>query len=263
MDDIDGGGGGYGMFKDADEVERAERDQTADCARIDAAIDAAEKAITAVEGRQPYPDERREQLSAIRDRTILAIRNVRHNIMKRASKAKQTERWMVQKWLHEVNDGRILREFTADLQKVPTERLLDYLCYLVRVDDLARIQSVTAIFAARADKERYAAAFEKTLDQFTLSKCGVLGARIAKIYHSAESIDAKITQVLSAHYTMKRSSAPAPQPLTRVEATMIAATDIHLLPSHASGQGLLENPLESTKHLELTLATNLGLSSRL
>lgn len=232
------------MFKDADEVERAEREQTADCARIDAAIDAAEKAIAAVEARQPYPDERREQLSAIRDRTILAIRNVRHNIMQRASKAKQTERWMVQKWLHEVNDGRILREFTADLQKVPTQRLLDYLCYLVRIDDLARIQSVNAIFAERADKERYAAAFEKMVGQFTLSKCGVLGARIAKIYQSAESIDTKIAQVLSAHYTIKRSSAPAPLPLAQVEAPMIAATDIHLLPCHASGQLLLACPTD-------------------
>jgi hypothetical protein len=54
------------MFKDADEVEQAERDQDADCARIDAAIDAAQKAIAAIEARQPYPDERREQLSAIR-----------------------------------------------------------------------------------------------------------------------------------------------------------------------------------------------------
>ena len=133
------------MFKDADEVERAERDQDADCARIDAAIDAAEKAIAAIEARQPYPDERREQLSAIRDRTILAIRNVRHNIMKRANKAKQTERWMVQKWLHEVNDDRILSEYTADLQKVPTQGLFDYLGYLIRVDDLARIQSVNAV----------------------------------------------------------------------------------------------------------------------
>src|ERR1700730_13557309 len=121
------------MFKDADEVEQAERDQDADCARIDGAIDTAQKAIAAIEASQPYPDERREQLSAIRDRTILAIRNVRHNIMKRANKAQQTERWMVQKWLREVNDDRILSEFTADLQKVPTQGF-DYLGYLIRVD---------------------------------------------------------------------------------------------------------------------------------
>ena len=227
------------MFKDPDEVERAERDQDADCARIDAGIDAAEKAIAAIEARQPYPDKRREQLSTIRDRTILAIRNVRHNIMTRASKAKQTESWMVQKWLRDVNDGGILRELTADLQKVPTQGLLDYLCYLVRVDDLARIQSVNAVFVTRADNERYAAVFEKMLGQFTLSKCGVLGARIAKIYTSAERIDAKIVRLFSAHRMIKPLSAPASQPLAQIEAPMIAATDNHPLPSHASGQLLL------------------------
>jgi hypothetical protein len=228
------------MFKDADEVERAERDQSADCARIDAAIGAAEKAITAVEARQPYPDGRREQLSAIRDRTILAIRNVRHNIMMRANKAKQTERWMVQKWLREINDGKILREFTADLQKVSTQELFDYLNYLIRVDDLARIQSVNAVFAARSDNQRYAAAFEKMLGQFTLSKCGVLGARIAKIYQSAESIDIKIVELLSTHCMVKPLSAPVSQPLAQVQAPVIAPMDNHALLYHARSQVLLE-----------------------
>ena len=103
------------MFKDATEAERAERDQDADYARIDAAIDAAETAIAALEGRQLSPDERGKEWFALRDRTILAIRNVRHNIIKRANEAKLTERWMVEKWLREVNDGSILREFAADL----------------------------------------------------------------------------------------------------------------------------------------------------
>ena len=213
------------MFRDLDEVERAERLQDADCARIEVAVDAAERAIAALEARQPGPDERRKELSAIRDRTILATRDVRHNIVNRANKAKQTERWMVQKWLSEVNEGRILNELTADLQKMPTKGLLDYLCYLIQFNELARSQSVTAVFVARPDNARYAAAFEKVLGQFTLSKCGVLGARIARIYQSADSIDARIVQVLSAHCILKRSSAPASQPLARVRAPMLAPKD--------------------------------------
>ena len=213
------------MFRDLDEVERAERLQDADCARIEVAVDAAERAIAALEARQPGPDERRKELSAIRDRTILATRDVRHNIVNRANKAKQTERWMVQKWLSEVNEGRILNELTADLQKMPTKGLLDYLRYLIEFNELARIQSVNAVFAARPDNARYAAAFEKVLGQFTLSKCGVLGARIARIYQSAESIDARIVQVLSAHCILKRSSAPASQSLARVRAPMLAPKD--------------------------------------
>jgi len=225
------------MFNDVDEVERAERHQDADCARIEAAIDAAERTITVLEARQPGPDERRKELSAIRDRTILAIRDVRHNIVNRANKAKQTERWMVQKWLSEVNDGRIRKELTADLQKMSTKGLLDYLRYLIEFNELARIQSVNAVFAARPDNARYAAAFEKMMGQFTLSKCGVLGARIARIYWSAESIDAKIVQLLLAHTRIKRLSAPASQPLA-LTAPVIAATDA--LAYHANGQVLVK-----------------------
>lgn len=46
------------MFKDATEVERAEQDQDDDSARINAAIDAAEKAIAALAARQPDPMKR-------------------------------------------------------------------------------------------------------------------------------------------------------------------------------------------------------------
>lgn len=224
------------MFKDATEVERAEQDQDDDSARINAAIDAAEKAIAALVARQPDPDETRKEWSSIRDQTILAIRNVRHNVIKRANYAKQTERWMVEKWLREVNDGRILREFAADLQKVPTRGLLDYLRYLIQFCDLARIQSINAVFAARADNQRYKAAFDKILGQFTLSQCGIIGARIAKIYDLAEIVDVKIAYLFSAPSTTKRPSLPVSQQLPRVEGPSIGALDIDTsLPSLPGG----------------------------
>ena len=49
------------MLKRAVEAERAERDQDADCARIDAAIALAEKDIAALEDRQLAPEEIRKQ----------------------------------------------------------------------------------------------------------------------------------------------------------------------------------------------------------
>jgi len=84
------------MLEDAIEAERAERDQDADCARIDAAIGLSEQDIAALEDRQLDPDEMRKQWSAIRDRTILAIRDVVHNVVKRAIEAKATEDRMIQ-----------------------------------------------------------------------------------------------------------------------------------------------------------------------
>jgi hypothetical protein len=218
------------IFKDPTEVERAARDQDADCARIHAAIDAAEKAMAAVEDQQLYPDERRHEWCAIRDQTILGVRHVRHNIIQRAAEAKQTERWMVHKWLSQVNDGRVLREFTADLEQVPTNVLVDYLRYLIRFGDLARMQSVSAVFAARQDNQRYRPTFDNMLGQFTLSQCWPLGERIAKIYRLAVDMDMKITD-LFAHCTTKRLCATS-QPPSRVEAPSLRAPDVNAaLPS--------------------------------
>ena len=191
------------MFKDNSEVERAERDQEADTARINAAVEAAEKAIIALASRQLDPKKMRDECSAIRDRTILAVRDVRHNIINRANSAKETERWMVEKWLREVADAKVLHEFTVELQKVATRDLVDYLRYLIQVGDLTRIQSVNAVFAARADNERYKVSFEKMLARFTLSQCGSTGARIANICELAERVDLQITGLFSALYMSK------------------------------------------------------------
>jgi hypothetical protein len=230
--------GSIAMLKDATEAERAERDQDADYAPIGSAIDAAEKALATLGGRQLSPDERGKEWSAIRDRTILAIRNVRHNIIKRANEAKQTERWMVEKWLREVNDGSILGESTADLQKVPTKGLVDYLHYLIQVGDLPRVQSVSTVFAARPDNQRYNVTFNKMLGQFTLSQCGSIGERIAKMYHIAEKMDVKIADLFSAHCKTKRSCAPSSQALARIEAPSIGALDIDALPPSEPGRAI-------------------------
>jgi hypothetical protein len=78
------------MLKNAIEAERAERDQEADCARIDAAIVVSEQDITALEDQQLDQLEMQKRWSAIRDRTILAIRDVVHNVARRADEAKAT-----------------------------------------------------------------------------------------------------------------------------------------------------------------------------
>src|SRR5262245_28789755 len=86
-----GDGRSIGMFKGAIEVERAERDQDADCARIDAAIQLAEQDITALQSRQLDSDKARKEWFAIRDRTILTVRDVRRNMIRRANEAKETQ----------------------------------------------------------------------------------------------------------------------------------------------------------------------------
>jgi len=63
------------MFKNVPELERAERDQDSGTAHINAAIEAAEKAIADLAAQQLGPDEIHKEWCAIRDRTTLAIRN--------------------------------------------------------------------------------------------------------------------------------------------------------------------------------------------
>ena len=164
------------MFKDAIEAERVEQDQDADCARIDEVIGLAKQDIAALQGQQVDPDDLREKWSAIRDRTILAIRDVRRNVVERANEARETTTWMIEQieqTLRAESDARVIREFSAELREFPTEALLDYLRYLIKFGDVARIQSVRDVFAARADHHRYNASFVRTLEKFALPKSGV------------------------------------------------------------------------------------------
>jgi hypothetical protein len=232
------------MFRDAAEVERAERDQEADFARIAAAVETAQKAIAALAARPLGPDTTRKEWAAIRDRTILGIRDVRHNVIKRARLARETERWMVEKWLREINDGRILRELAAELQRMPTAGLLDYLRYLIGFADIARIQSVSAVFTARADKQGYEAAFDAMLRQFTLSQCGALGARIARIHELSEMVDARIFNLFSAPCTSRQPSPAVPQRLPRIEGPGIGAiaVDPGLAGAPREALALLQKP---------------------
>jgi hypothetical protein len=206
------------MLKDVIEADRAERDQDADCARINAAIGFDEQDIAALRGRQLTPDEMRKKWSAIRDRTILAIRDVRRNIIKRANEAKETETWMIEKLLREKSDGRVLREFSGALQEVPTKGLIDYLSYLIEIGDLARIQCVCMVFKARDDHHQYNTTFDKTLAQFVLAQCGDLGERLVRICRSVGQVDARIADLFCAHDATNRSRAPTSHQLTQVQA---------------------------------------------
>jgi hypothetical protein len=80
---------GQAMLRDIIETERQ---QDADCARIEAAIRLAEGRIAALQVRLLDEAEKRERWHTIRDQTILAVRDVRHNVIKRAIEAKDSKR---------------------------------------------------------------------------------------------------------------------------------------------------------------------------
>ena len=205
------------MFKDGVEVEQAERDQDADWARIDAAIHLAGQDIAALQTRQLDPDEARKQWFAIRDRTILAIRDVRSNIIRRANEAKETQTWMIEKFFREKANGNSLHEFSATLQDIPTKGLLDYLCYLTRVGDPARAQCIRVVFKARVDSYRYNCTFDWMLAGLAFADSAELGDRLGRICRLAERADARIADLFADCFAAKRLEAPSRQHAVRAE----------------------------------------------
>jgi hypothetical protein len=192
------------MFKDATEAERAERDQDADCARIDAAIRVGEQEIAALGDRSLDSEEMHREWSAIRDRTIIGIREARHSVVNRANEAKATERWMVEQRMQE-SDEKVQSDFSVLLKEVPTKDLVDYLRYLIEVDDRVRIQSVREVFAARKDRQAYEVTFSGMLAKFVLSEFGELGERLGRICHAAHKVDSRVTDLFCAHDVAHRS----------------------------------------------------------
>jgi hypothetical protein len=202
------------MLKD---IIEAERDQNADCARIGAAIHLAEQDIAALENRQLDSDEARKRWCAIRDRTLLAIRDVRRNVIKRAEKAKETETWMIEKFFREKATGNSLNEFAVTLQDISTKELLDYLGYLIRVGDPPRVQCIRVVFKSRVDHHRYNVTFDRMLAGFALEESGDIGKRLARICRSAEKADARVVDLFAAYGSDNQLHAPTAQQQARTE----------------------------------------------
>ena len=183
------------------EAEQAERDQRADYARIDDAIRLAQQNIGALENRQLEAHETRKKWLAIRDRTILAIREARGNMIKRANEAKGTRSRMIETFFRDVPSPH---EFSSALQNVPTKGLLDYLNYLVRVGDVGRVQCIRVVFKARRDHHRYDLTFEKMLAQFALAEFGGFEERLTRICRLADEVDAALAAIFAAHISTNR-----------------------------------------------------------
>jgi hypothetical protein len=114
---------------------KAEREQEADCARIDAAVRFAETAIAALAGS----DEARKRRCELRDRTILTVADVRCNIIRRAKQAQEMRREMIEAFFHARVPTQSTIEYAAMLHDVSTSALVHHLRYLIRSGDLAHV----------------------------------------------------------------------------------------------------------------------------
>ena len=130
------------------------------------------------------------------DRTITIIRDVRRNIAKRASDAKETQAWAIERFFRERairERDDVVHDLAAIVQDIPTNKLLDHLRYFVRIGDVTRVQGVRVAFEAREDRYPYVDTFNGILAQFALAESGDdLGERLARICQAAEQADARI-----------------------------------------------------------------------
>jgi hypothetical protein len=99
-------------------VLEIERHQVADYARVDYAIKKGEDEIAALEELWLGPNELRREASVLRDRTVLAVREVRNNMAKRAITAKSMQGSLVESLRAAFTfccGGHCRREFTRAL----------------------------------------------------------------------------------------------------------------------------------------------------
>ena len=175
------------MLKDS---AQAEREQEADCARIEAAVRLAETAIAALAGS----DEAHKRQCELRDRTILTVADVRRNIVRRAEQAKETRKELIETFFQRSAPSQSTDDYSAMLHDIPTSALVDHLQYLLRTAELARVRGVCHAFQNRADRHRYIAAFDEILGQCALADSGDgLAQRLARICRLADETDAKLT----------------------------------------------------------------------
>ena len=194
------------MLKDA---VQAEREQEADCARIDAAVSLAETAIAALGSS----DEDHKRRCEIRDRTILGVTDVRRNIIRRARQAEETRREMVEASFRDRVPSQSIIEYAAMLHDVSTSALVHHLQYLIRSGDLDRVEGVYHAFQNRADRHRYIGSFDEIAAQGVLADSGdELAKRLARIRQLAQETDAKLINWWLRHISPKTRNGIADEP---------------------------------------------------
>jgi hypothetical protein len=218
------------MLKDA---VQAEREQEADCARIDAAVSLAETAIVALAGSEDH--KRRYEL---RDRTILSVADVRRNIIRRARQAQETRREMIEAFFHDRVPSQNTIEYAAMLHDVSTSALVRHLRYLIRSGELDRVEGVYHAFENRADRHRYVGAFDEVAAQCALPASGdELRRRLARICQLAHETDAKLTNLRLRHISPKTRNGIADEP---AEAQ----------PNAASGSNVESSDADEARHYD-------------
>jgi hypothetical protein len=180
-------------------VLETERHQVADYARVDYAITKAEGEIAALEELVLKPKELRKETWVIRDKTVLAVRDVRNNMAKRAITAKNMQGSLVESLrqrslfaMVDTVDASLRARCFASLKRIPTLTLICHFIDAIKAGDFARAESVRFEFQTREDRHEYVVTSRAIFAQFAPSEPEDILKSIAKICRAAEMADARV-----------------------------------------------------------------------
>ena len=180
-------------------VLEIERHQLADYARVDYAITKGEDEVAALEERRLGPNELRREASVVRDRTVLAVREVRNNMAKRAITAKNMQGSLVECLRQrsrfavvDTVDASLRARCFASLECIPTLTLICHFIDAIKAGDFARAESVRFEFLTREDRHEYVVTARAIFARFAPCEPADILKRIAKICRAAEMADARV-----------------------------------------------------------------------
>src|SRR5438876_2843625 len=173
--------------------------QLADYARVDYASTKGEDETAALEELRLGSDELRRETSVVRDRTVLAVREVRKNMAKRAITAKNMRVSLVESLrqrsrfaVADTVDASLRARCFASLECIPTLTLLCHFIDAIKAGDFARAECVRFEFLTREDRHEYVVTSRAIFARFAPSEPADILKRIAKICRAAEMADARV-----------------------------------------------------------------------
>jgi hypothetical protein len=201
------------QFKNRDQLEefnllnrilQAELDQKADEARIDDAIAKAENKIAALNYRHLAPEDMQRAMIAIRDGTIMIVRDVRKNMQNRDNVAKTMQETLSDDYLRQrsrfakddIEDRDLRTRFFELLKRTPTHALIDHFRDAMEVGHVACAESIQFEFKCRDDGGAYAASFEAIVKDCSPCDPVEIRKRLSNIRKSTDKVDARISSLL-------------------------------------------------------------------
>jgi hypothetical protein len=188
-----------GMSTILPKVIEIERYQLADYARVDYAITKGVDEIATLEELRLRPNELRRKTSVVRDRTVLAVREVRNNMAKRAITVKNMQESLVKSLrqrsrfaAEDTVDASLRARCFASLECIPTLTLICHFIDAIKAGDFARAESTRFEFQTREDRHEYVVTSRSIFAQFAPSEPADILKRVAKICRASEMANARV-----------------------------------------------------------------------